>query len=214
MRRRLRSLTFFLPSPFCLWQSLRWFSCVSAWRHLEEFHTFSASSFHRTSRYASCGAKLDHVAAFASVIESGTDFLDLLFVRQGLPFATAPTVVRTSGIYSSCGRACRSLRHRKWYGQLEFTLRGAKLCAIGSAPKVVRITGRLSLRGAKLCGVVTALKVVGLLAGAQIRGAAVGATSDREQTLLPALRQQQGCAHSLCASSHVGFESAARVFRQ
>ena len=77
VKKALVSCAFFLRAPY-IWQSLRRCSCVSSWRHVEEVHTISSSSFHRTRQMClqlraarSFTMRLPLVSALKVVLTSG-----------------------------------------------------------------------------------------------------------------------------------------------
>ena len=134
-----------------------------------------------------------------------------------LALVSAPRVVQTTGW-------CNRVRHREWC-RLESSIRGARIFASFSAPrvvrtaegrasalKVVRTTGRFTLHSARRVAVDTALKVVWTAGRCQIRGAAgtCKVTSHSEQALLPASRQQP----ELLRVSHMVALSVSRLCPQ
>ena len=116
VKEALVSCAFFLRAPY-IWQSLRRCSCVSSWRHVEEVHTISSSSFHRTRQMC---LQLRAARSFA----------------KRLPLVSALKVVLTSGRCKICwswrvpvGFALKVV----WTtGRCSFRAAAAEACRVGS----------------------------------------------------------------------------------
>ena len=96
MKVALAILDIFSACPLFVAVTFRW-SCVSSWRHLEEFHSLSTSSFFvRTGVLtASCGTKPLFAIAVGFGIVSDTDHWKA-HVRV-LAVGLALYVIRTAG---------------------------------------------------------------------------------------------------------------------
>ena len=106
VKEALVSCAFFQRAPY-IWQSLRRCSCVSSWRHVEEVHTISSSSFHRTRQVClqlrasrSFTMRLPLVSALKVVLTSGRCKISWSW---RVPVGFALKVVWTTGrMFISC----------------------------------------------------------------------------------------------------------------